>query len=69
MKDFRTKSTPANIDLKRTALDENASPIKQKFRYGLADEDSDNDFHEEEAVEIDCGVVDASNVAEGEEPI
>lgn len=69
VKDFRTKSTQANEDLKRSETEKNPSPIKRKFRYGLQDEDSENDFHEEEAVEIDCGVVDASSVAEGEEAI
>ena len=66
IKDFRTAVQPANADLKRADTDKNISPIR-KCNYSPIDEDSENDFQEEEAVEIDCGVVDPTK--EGEEAI
>jgi hypothetical protein len=59
VKDFRTAVHPANADLKRPEA--NASPVRLKYH----EEDSENEFQEEEVVEIDCGVVDQS----GEEGI
>ena len=80
IKDFRTDSHPANSDLKRQGMIErSASPIKQRNRRPDVDDDdggdkmgdgldidSDNEFAEEEAVEIDCGVV-GSHMADGSE--
>lgn len=62
VKDFRTEKQPANLDLKRSGIiDRSASPVKQRFKESArGDEDSEEEFHQEEAVEIDCGVVDAS---------
>ena len=67
MKDFRTDTQPANCDLKRKGvIDRSASPVKHRYRMpdssrggDAQDEDSDNDFNQEEAVEIDCGVVES----------
>ena len=67
VKDFRTDKQPANCDLKRRGIiDRSASPVKQRYRVATVkaadgscaeDEDSENEFNAEEAVEIDCGVV------------
>ena len=68
MKDFRTDQQPANCDLKRRGvIDRSASPVKQRYRVAASktadgasaqdDDDSENEFNAEEAVEIDCGVV------------
>ena len=79
MKDFRTDTTPANCDLKRKGvIDRSASPVKQRYRVQdsarkdpnnqnseLDGDDSDNDFNAEEAVEIDCGVVESGDGKEG----
>jgi hypothetical protein len=64
IKDYRTPTHPANSDLKQR---DDVSPIKKNFSMQAShlEEDSENEFHEEEAVEIDCGVVDPNK--EGEE--
>lgn len=64
MKDFRTPVHPANADMKKP--ESNASPVRRQFHYSHH-EDSENEFQEEEAVEIDCGVVDPTK--SGEEAI
>jgi predicted dinucleotide-utilizing enzyme len=51
VKDFRSDKTSANMDQKNEA-----SPIKKSARC----EDID-DFAEEEEVEIECGIADASD--------
>ena len=59
IKDFRTRLVPANLDIKEGGA--GCSPIKQPYCSNVDEDandiDSDNDFHEEEAVEIDCGIV------------
>ena len=52
-------------------IERSASPVKQRYKFDDdlregQDPDSDNEFHEEEAVEIDCGVVD-SHMPDGSE--
>ena len=66
MKDFRTDKQPANCDLKRRGvIDRSASPVKQRYRVAnnesgdALDADSENEFNAEEAIEIDCGVVES----------
>jgi len=60
IKDFRTRTAQANIDNKEGA---GSSPIKQPYRSNVdesvneVDPDSENEFAEEEEVEIDCGFV------------
>ena len=44
VKDFRTAIQPSNADLKRTEVDKNSSPVRQKFSYNAAGEDSENEF-------------------------
>ena len=66
VKDFRTDSMPANCDLKKQGMIErSASPIKQRHKQMKDDDDSD-EFAEEEAVEIDCGVV-STHMPDGSE--
>ena len=57
---------------RRGVIDRSASPVKQRYRVANAnpdkadgDDDSENEFNAEEAVEIDCGVVE-SNGKDGE---
>ena len=65
VKDFRTDKQPANCDLKRRGvIDRSASPVKQRYRTNqesgdALDADSENEFNAEEAIEIDCGVVES----------
>lgn len=57
VKDFRTADQPANLDLKKQGvIDRSASPVRQRYKIDDG-EDSENEYHEEEAIEIDCGVV------------
>ena len=43
--------------------------MKPARKYDGAGDDSENDFAEEEEIEIDCGVVDSADRSEGQDPI
>ena len=61
VKDFRTDSVMANLDNHRKA---SCSPVKSPSKHGQTIQDDDywvgGDDFSEEAIEIDCGVVDVS---------
>lgn len=72
VKDFRTDDVPANMDLRTGNCRNEDSPVKSSLQKYIKsnnsfegskagrEDDSDDELQEEEAVEIDCGVVNAN---------
>jgi hypothetical protein len=56
VKDYRTETHPSAVDGRAGMKD--LSPVKSAPMWGGRCGDGEDDFAEEEAVEIDCGVVD-----------